>query len=115
MSAIERDDIKRLIEALRDNVRSGKKRDLSRKLLKLVDVPARRRISVNLYKLDKLTHEGDSVIVPGKVLADGSISHKLNIAALEYSKGASVALGNAGAKLGEIREMLETKNVKIIV
>lgn len=115
MSSIERDDIKRLIEALKGNVRSGKERDISRKLLKLVDVPTRRRVSVNLYKIDRLTKDGDNVIVPGKVLSEGRMSHGLNIAAIEYSKGAAEALGKAGAKMGSIEEMLESKKVRIII
>ena len=115
MSSVERDDIKRLIEALRGNVRSGKGRDISRKILKLVDVPTRRRVSVNLYKIDRLTKEGDNVIVPGKVLSEGRIGHGLSIAAIEYSKEAAEALAKAGVKMGKIEDALASKKVRIII
>ncbi len=115
MSSIERSDIRSIIDTLRENVRSKKDDGISKKLIKLIDVPARRRVSVNLYKLDKLTKEGDNVIVPGKVLSEGTIGHRLNIAAIEYSRGAAAALEKAGAKMLDIKESLGSKKVKIIV
>ena len=54
-------------------------------MLKLSEVPARSRKTVNLYKINKYSEEGDNIIVPGKVLGEGQMDHKINITAMEYS------------------------------
>jgi large subunit ribosomal protein L18e len=45
-----------------------------------------RKPSVNISKISKLTSDGDLVLVPGKVLGDGLISHKLIIGAFSFSE-----------------------------
>jgi len=43
---------------------------------------------VNLSKIDRFTNENETVIIPGKVLGSGELSHKLTIAAYTFSKQA---------------------------
>ena len=45
----------------------------------------RRRISVNLSRLDRYTSRNETVVVPGKVLAAGEITHPITIAAFSFS------------------------------
>ena len=50
--------------------------------------PKRRRVAVNLSRLDRHTVENEVVAVPGKVLAAGDLSKPIKIAAFSFSEGA---------------------------
>ena len=70
--------------------------DLATRLAK----PRRQRASVNLWKLDSLARifKGKTLVVPGKVLGNGVISEKANIAAFEFSASAEEKIKKAGGK-----------------
>jgi large subunit ribosomal protein L18e len=53
-----------------------------------LDSAKRRRVAVNLSRIDRHTEEGEIVAVPGKVLAAGSLSKPVKIAAYSFSAGA---------------------------
>ena len=82
-----------------------------------LEKPTRSRRVVNIYKLSKYTNDKDLVIVPGKVLGTGELTHKLEVAAYTFSDGA-VAKINSNGKAMTIRELLKSnpkaKNIKII-
>ncbi len=111
---VERNDVKEWLDVLSKASKSDKTPKLWGRVYELLAVPARRRVGVNLYKLNKHTKEGDNVVVPGKVLSMGSLDHKINIAALEYSKKAIQQLGSANCKMVTIQEMIGQKKVSII-
>ena len=54
--------------------------------------PTRQKAIVNLAKLARSTKQGEVIIVPGKVLGDGELSHSLTIAALGFSASAQLKL-----------------------
>ena len=72
------------------------------------------RAEVNIGKIDKLTKEGDTVAVPGKVLGNGSLTHSVNVAANSFSKSAAEKIKGAGGKALALKELKETKNVRLI-
>ncbi|MBI4399870.1 50S ribosomal protein L18e [Candidatus Micrarchaeota archaeon] len=80
--------------------------------------PKRKRTSVNLYKINKNTKVNDVVVVPGKVLGEGSLDHIVTIAAWNFSKSALNKVSKAGGKCIEIPELIEQSpkgtNVKIM-
>lgn len=59
-----------------------------RAIAKEIDGSSRMSIVVNISKLSKVTKPGECVVVPGRVLATGELSHKLTIIALSFSKTA---------------------------
>ncbi|MFA6048661.1 MAG: 50S ribosomal protein L18e [Candidatus Micrarchaeia archaeon] len=69
----------------------------------LVSKAGRKKAGVNLYKLDKYSKEGDTLVVPTKVLGIGSLSHKITLAALSISKPARSAVEKSGSKVLSIR------------
>ena len=79
----------------------------------------RSRYIVNLSKIDRFTKDGDTVIVPGKVLGDGSLNHNVNIAAFKFSDSAKDKLGKTKSKFMMIEEIVKQNpkgsNVKIII
>jgi large subunit ribosomal protein L18e len=72
---------------------------------KLLLLPRRRRIAVNVLKLARETNPGESVIIPGKVLGTGELNHAISVSAYSFSPTARKKIVNAGGKclsLGEL-------------
>ena len=78
----------------------------------------RQRREVNVYKIDKFAREGETVIVPGKVLSLGELSKKVDVAALQFSAEAKRKILEAKGKALTINELLkqnpEGKKVRIL-
>lgn len=81
--------------------------------------PRRKKVEVNLLKIEKYCNPNDWVIVPGVVLGDGKLTKKVNIAALRFSASAKNKIEKAGGKCLSIEELAKLKpkgsNVKVIV
>ena len=71
----------------------------------------RRRITVNLSKLNRHTQKSETVVVPGKVLGVGQINHPLNIAAFAFSEQARTKILKTKGKCMSIPELMD-KNPK---
>jgi len=78
----------------------------------------RSRRIVNLSRINRFTKENEIIIVPGKVLGDGILEHKLTIAAFSYSKTALDKISKAQAKAMSIPDLMQQdikgKRVRII-
>lgn len=66
-----------------------------------------RRITVNVSRINRYTHKGDVVIVPGKVLGVGALGHPVTVAALAFSKQAREKILTAGGKCISIQELIK--------
>ncbi len=77
-----------------------------------------RRVTINLSSINRSTKRNDTVVVPGKILASGSLDHAITVASFELSEAAKSKLEAANAKYLTIQELLEKNpkgsNVKII-
>ena len=75
--------------------------------------------SVNIEKLNYLTKEKDTAIVPGKILALGSLNHQIKVAAFSISESAKQKLKQSKSQFISIEELLrqnpQGKDVKIII
>jgi len=89
------------------------------RVAELIEKPARRKFAVNLYGLQKNAAEGETIVVPTKILSLGKISKKLTVAALSVSKPAAARLAKAGCTVISIAKLLEQNpkgsKVRIIV
>ena len=43
-----------------------------------LSTPKRKRISVNLSEIEKISKQGEKIVVPGKVLSQGDITKKID-------------------------------------
>jgi large subunit ribosomal protein L18e len=88
--------------------------DVAEKLSK----PSRQRIAVNLSRINRYTEKDATVIVPGKVLASGTLDHAVTVAAFNASDKAKAKIASAKAKYLSITELVEKNpqgsNVRII-
>ena len=93
------------------------KRRIWRKLSKKLSGPRQNRVEANLYRINNKTQKDDTIVIPGKVLANGDLNHKLTIACLSCSKPAKKKIESSGSKLITIEELLEQNpkgtNVKV--
>ena len=76
------------------------------------------RVAVNLSVINRNTKRSDVVVVPGKILASGSLNHAVTVASFDASQKAKEKIVAAKAKYLSIPELLEKNpkgaNVKII-
>ncbi|MBI2545655.1 50S ribosomal protein L18e [Candidatus Woesearchaeota archaeon] len=83
-----------------------------------LEKPTRQRRAVNLSKINRFTEENEMIIVPGKVLGSGALSHKLTIAAFSFSAGALEKISKVQAKAISIKELMQQpikdKRVRIL-
>ncbi len=89
-----------------------------KRIMAEVNRPTRQRREVNVYKIEKYAREGETVLVPGKVLSVGELSKPVTVAALNFSAGARDKILQAKGKTLSISELLqqnpEGKNVRIM-
>jgi len=106
-----------LIRTLRKSSRENKVkiwRDIADRLAR----SKQRRAAVNVSRLNRHTKDGETVVVPGKVLGAGEIDHPIKVAAFAFSKQAESKILGAKGKCLSIQELIERNpkgtNVKII-
>jgi large subunit ribosomal protein L18e len=104
-------------DSLRKQSRESKTdvwRDLAERLVK----SRRRRVVVNLSRLDRYTSKNETVVVPGKVLASGEITHPITVAAFAFSGKAKEKIKAARGKCVSFSDVAKKNpsgsNVKII-
>ena len=83
------------------------KADLWRAVADEINVPARRRRGVNISRINRFVKEGETAIVPGKVLGAGVIKHPVYVAALSFSKQARSKITGAGGECISIEELIK--------
>lgn|SRR3989338_2846632 len=102
-----------LIKELRKQ-KKGVWADLALRLEK----PSRQAIEVNLSSISRNVKDGEVALVPGKVLGDGTLKKKIDVAALNFSMNAVQKITESKGKCLSIKELMAEnpsgKNVRII-
>ena len=102
--------LRRLIKKLR-KFNKGSESNIWGDLAERLNKSNRNRAEVNISQINRHTSEGDTVVVPGKVIGSGRLNHSLSIAAFDFSnRSRELILDNEGEIL-TIDELLE-KNPK---
>ena len=80
--------------------------------------PKTQRVAVNLSRINRNTKKSETIVVPGKVLATGTLKHSVTVAAFGASEKAKEKMKAAKAKYLSIPELVEKNpkgaNVRII-
>lgn len=71
----------------------------------LIMKPTRKRIVVNLSRIEKNTNDNDIIIVPGKLLGTGTLTKKITIAPLMISQTAIEKIETNGSKVVSIVDL----------
>ena len=80
--------------------------------------PSRQRKTVNLYKIARYARQGETILVPGKVLSVGEITKPVEVAAINFSAEAKKKITAARGKAFSIKELFQQnpqgKKVRIL-
>ena len=91
---------------------------LWKRLARELSKSTRSRRRVNLSKIQRFAKDGETVLVPGKVLAAGILLKKVNVAAWSFSAEAEGKIKSAGGKTISIDTLVKENpkgtGVKII-
>jgi large subunit ribosomal protein L18e len=71
--------------------------------------PRHQTVPVNVGNLERLVAAKETVVVPGKLLAEGALTKPMTVAAFHYSAEARAKIHAAGGKALTIHELLRAK------
>jgi large subunit ribosomal protein L18e len=104
---------------LAETILLAKKQKAWLKIGNILAYPRRKKVTANLDKIDKESKEGDTIIVPGKVLGQGEISKKIVLVAFSFSEEAEKKLKAKKCEIKSIKEEIKAnknlQGVKIII
>ncbi len=100
-----------------DLEKAGQKVNLWKRIASELNKPTRGYTQVNISKIQKHTRDGETALIPGKVLSLGKMDKKLTVAAFKFSESALEKI-NANGKAISIEELLKNnpdgKKVRIL-
>ncbi|MEK6827343.1 MAG: 50S ribosomal protein L18e, partial [Nanoarchaeota archaeon] len=84
----------------------------------ILSSPKINQIDINLNKINENAKEGETILVPGKVLSQGEIEKKIKVVAFSFSEKAKdkilKAKGEVSTISEEIKKNPEAKGIKIL-
>ncbi len=98
--------LKNLIASLKKQ-----KINLWQRIARELSKPTRKRRTLNLSKIQRFAKEGETIIVPGKVLAAGNLTKRVTIAAWQFSEKAENMIKKSGSSIITIEDLMK-KNPK---
>lgn len=66
-------------------------------------------VPLNVGQLERIARPGETIAVPGKLLADGPLSKPLTVGAFAYSAEARAKIHAAGGTAVSLAELLKTR------
>ncbi len=106
MKRIKNDQTQQLITSLKA-LAIDQDTALWKRVAKELESPSRRKREVNIYKLQSYVKEGETIIVPGKVLGNGVLSKKVVVAALAISESAKEKIISNKGEILSISELMK--------
>jgi large subunit ribosomal protein L18e len=101
-----------------ETIRNAKKHKNWYKVAEILSRPRRDSLEINLNDLDRLTTDGETIVISGKVLSAGEITKKIKIVALKFSEKAKEKILKAKCEMSsindEIKKNPEAKGVRIL-
>lgn len=117
-SKIEQQLRRKTSSELVQTILAAKKNEDWQKIAGMLSTSTRNMGVINLDQIDKGSKEGDTILVPGKVLGNGDISKKIRIIAFKFSEEAEKKLKNKKCEtrtiIEEIKLNPKAEGVKIL-
>ncbi|MBS3816306.1 MAG: 50S ribosomal protein L18e [Candidatus Thermoplasmatota archaeon] len=98
----------RLIEDLKTQARENEApiwRDVAERLEK----PSKNWAEVNLSSLQRNADDGETIVIPGKLLGAGLLTKEITVGAFKASKSAKESVDEAGGEFMDLRDLVEKK------
>ena len=88
------------------------------RIAEIISGPRRKRMNLNLDEIDNIANDGETIVVPGKVLSQGELNKKIKIVALNFSKNAKEKLSRSKKDFATIEEEIkknpDAKGIRIL-
>jgi len=94
-----------------ETIRLAKKKEKWIEIASLLSGPRRKRLNLNLNEIDKESKEGDTIVIPGKVLSQGELTKRIKIVAFSFSERAKEKLLSSKCGVSTIKDEIK-KNPK---
>lgn len=76
-----------------------------------LEKPSRQRRTVNLSRINRFAKDGETIVVPGKVLAAGELDRGITIAAWQFSDSAKEKIEKANGKAMLLSDLLNAQSI----
>lgn len=103
----------RLIRELR-KLSKQKNVNIWRRIAEDLEKPVRQRREVNIERINRVTKDKETIIVPGKVLGYGELDHNIKVAAFRFSEEAKRKIKNAITIQELMKENPKGNRIRII-
>ena len=117
-SKIEKRMQKKTSTELVKTIIAAKKNKAWIKVAGILSGPRKNRANLNLEEIDKKVEKNEIVVVPGKILSQGSVNKKIKIVALNFSDKAKEKLLKYKCEVSSIIEEIKKnpggKGIKIL-
>lgn len=90
-----------------ETIIKAKKSEKWIKIAEKISSPRRKRIEINLNEINEKSKNGETILVPGKVLSQGELNKKIKIAAINFSEKAKEKIAKSGASSLSILELIK--------
>ncbi|MFP4000542.1 MAG: 50S ribosomal protein L18e [Candidatus Natronoplasma sp.] len=97
-----------LIKELKDQARE-KDAPIWRDVAERLEKSSKHWAEVNLSSIERNVEEGETIVVPGKVLGAGILKKEVTVGAFKASNSAEKSIAEAGGELLDLRELAERK------
>lgn len=88
------------------------------RIAEIISRPRRDSFELNLNQLNDLVKEGETIVVPGKILSAGELNKKIKIVALKFSEKAKEKILKNKCELvyikDEIKKNPDAKGIRIL-
>jgi len=83
---------------------------------KNLEISTRRKRIINISKINRLAKDNEIIVVPGKVLSQGSLSKNVKIAAYQFSDSAKNKLKSNAITIQDLlKQKPKTSELRILV
>ena len=101
-----------------ETIRAAKKHDAWLNVAGILTSPRRKAMNMNLMEIDEQAKDGESIVVPGKVLSQGEVTKKIRLIAFGFSETTREKLLkskiDAVRIIDEIKKNPEAKNLRVL-
>ena len=118
LTKIKKQSRKKTNQELVETILSAAKNEKWIDVARIISGPRRNRVSVNLDTIDEKAENGETILIPGKVLSQGELSKKIKIVALGFSENAREKLSREKKEFStideEIKKNPDAKGIRIL-
>ena len=95
-----------LISALKNTSRENEV-NIWRDIATRIEASSNKYAEVNLSKINRYAGNGETILVPGKVLGSGMIESSVKVAALNFSQAAAEKIAGANGQCMSIEQLMK--------